>query len=65
MLFEHFAILKQLKKNNRYLIYLANNYLTIDIATIISKNYKKFYKKNQKSSILEKLKKQIYSKFKY
>ncbi len=56
MLFEHFAILNQSKKNDKYLICLANNNLIIDIATIAFENYNKFYKKiKRESPTIEKL----------
>ena len=66
ILFKHFVILNQLKKNDRYLACIASSNVIINVVTIILDNYDKFYKKIKQNSLnLEQFKKQIYSKFKY
>ncbi len=52
MLFEHFAMLDQFKKNNRYLACLASNNLIINIVVIVFENYNKFYKKIKRELLI-------------
>lgn len=59
-------MLNQSKKNNKYLAYLTSNNLNIAIATIILKDFKKFYEKIKREfSTIKKLEKQLNFKFKY
>jgi len=65
MLLKHFVILNQLKKNNKYLTYIVDNNIIINVATIIFNNYDKFYIKfKQDFSNIKQFEKQIHSKFK-
>ncbi len=50
ILSKHFVILDQLKKNNRYLAYIIDSNITINVATIIFDNYNKFYTKLKRNS---------------